>query len=172
MMVEKIVIGLLLFADYAKKKNLNLRGIYDETVKKGKWKPIRLIEDLDILFSIEEDKMIRIRRDGSLFYYKKFKSQYLSRKELKSMWEEALELINELNLDVKYGNEIDISIHAENPDKVYEENKRSLEDFGQNLLCNFSLSVITDKESALATITPVPEAIPFKVLGRGNKVHG
>ena len=88
------------------------------------------------------------------------------------MWEEALELINELNLDVKYGNEIDISIHAENPDKVYEENKRSLEDFGQNLLCNFSLSVITDKESALATITPVPEAIPFKVLGRGNKVHG
>ncbi len=162
---EKIVVGLLLFADYAKKKNLNLREIYDETVKKGKWMPIRIIENLDILFSIEEATMIRIRRDGSLFYYKKFKSQYLSRKELKSMWEEALELINELNLDVKYENEIDISIHAENPDKAYEENKRSLEDFSQNLLRNFSLSTMSDKESTLATITPVPETIPFKVLG-------
>ena len=164
-MSEKIVVGLLLFADYAKKKNLNLRGIYDETVKKEKWKPIRIIENLDILFSIEEDTMIRIRRDGSLFYYKKFKSQYLSRKELKSMWEEALELINELNLDVKYENEIDISIHAENPDKAYEKNKRSLEEFGQNILRNFSLSTMSDKDSALTTITPVPETIPFKVLG-------
>jgi hypothetical protein len=165
MVSEKIVVGLLLFADYAKKKNLNLRGIYDETVKEGKWKPIRIIENLDILFSIEEDKLIRIRRDGSLFYYKKFKSQYLSRKELKSMWDEALELINELNLDVKYENEIDISIHAESPQDIYERNKRSLEDFGLNLLRNFSLSVISDKESALATITPVPETMPFKVLG-------
>ena len=165
MMSEKIVVGLLLFADYSKKEDLNLREIYDETMKKGKWKPVRLIENLDILFSIEEDKMIRIRRDGSLFYYKKFKSQYLSRKELKSMWEEALELINELNLDVKYENEIDISIHAENPDKAYEETKQSIEKFCQNLLRNFSLSVISDKASALATITPVPETIPFKVLG-------
>jgi hypothetical protein len=160
MMSEKTVVGLLLFADYSKKKNLNLREIYGETVKKEKWKPIRLIENLDILFSIEEDKMIRIRRDGSLFYYKKFKSQHLSRKELKSMWEEALELIN-----VKYENEIDISIHAENPAKAYEENKQSIEEFGQNLMHNFSLSAISDKESALATITPVPETIPFKVLG-------
>ena len=165
MVSEKIIVGLLHFADYAKKKNLNLRGIYDETVKKGKWVPIRIIENLDILFSIEEDTMIRIRRDGSLFYYKKFKSQYLSRKELKSMWEEALELINELNLDVKYENEIDISIHAENPDKAYEKNKRSLEEFGQNILRNFSLSTMSDKDSALTTITPVPETIPFKVLG-------
>ena len=165
MMSEKIVVGLLLFADYSKKNDINLREIYDETMKKGKWKPIRPIENLDILFSIEEDKMIRIRRDGSLFYYKKFKSQYLSLKELKSMWEEALKLINELNLDVKYENEIDISIHAENPDKAYEENKPLIEEFCQNLLHNFSLSVISDKASALATITPVPEAIPFKVLG-------
>lgn len=164
-MSEKIVVGLLLFADYSKKKDLNLKEIYDETVKKGKWKPIRLIENLDILFSIEEDKMIRIRRDGSLFYYKKFKSQYLSLPELKAMREEALELINELNLNVIYENEIDISIHAKNPQEVYERNKRPIEDFGQNLLHNFSLSVISDKESALATITPVPEAIPFKVLG-------
>jgi hypothetical protein len=88
------------------------------------------------------------------------------------MWVEALVLINELNLDVKYENEIDISIHAENPDKAYRENKRSLEDFGQNLLRNFSLSTISDKESALATITPVPETIPFKVLGWGNNVQG
>jgi hypothetical protein len=170
MMSEKTVVGLLLFADYSKKKNLNLKEIYDETVKKGKWVPIRIIENLDISFSIEEDKMIRIRRDGSLFYYKKFKSHYLSQKELKFMWEEVLELINELNFDVKYENEIDISIHAENPDKAYRENKRSLEEFSQNLLRNFSLSVITDKASALATITPIPETIPFKVLGSGNKV--
>ena len=164
-MSEKIVVGLLLFADYSKKKDLNLKEIYDETVKKGKWKPIRLIENLDILFSIEEDKMIRIRRDGSLFYHKKFKSQYLSLPELKAMREEALELINELNLNVIYENKIDISIHAKNPQEVYERNKRPIEDFGQNLLHNFSLSVISDKESALAMITPVPETIPFKVLG-------
>lgn len=165
MMSEKIVVGLLLFADYSKKKNLNLKEIYGETVKKGKWKPIRLIENLDILFSIEEDKMIRIRKDGSLFYYKKFKNQCLSLKELKSMWEEALEHINELNLDIRYENEIDISIHAEKPQEIYERNKRSIEDFGQNILRNFSLSVMSDRESALATITPVPEAVPFKVLG-------
>lgn len=164
-MSEKTVVGLLLFADYSEKNNLNLREIYDETVKKGKWKPIRLIENLDILFSIEEDKMIRIRRDGSLFYYKKFKSQYLSLPELKAMREEALELINELKLDVRYENKIDISIHAENPKDVYERNKRQIEEFSQSLLRNFSLRVISDKESALAMITPVPETIPFKVLG-------
>ena len=165
MMSEKTVVGLLLFADYSEKNNLNLREIYDETVKEGKWKPIRLIENLDILFSIEEDKMIRIRRDGSLFYYKKVKSQYLSLNELKSMWEEALEIINELKLNVRYENKIEISIHAENPQEIYERNKQSIEEFGQNLLRNYSLSVTSDKASVLTTITPVPEAIPFKVLG-------
>jgi len=166
-MSEKIVVGLLRFTDYAKNKDLNLTKIYDEIVKKGKWKPIRPIENLDILFSIKDDKTIRIRRDGSLFYYKKFLGQYFSPEDLKSMWEEALKLINELNLDVRYENEIDLSIHAKNPQEIYERNKQSIEEFCQNLLRNFSLSVISDKASAFATITPVPETIPFKVLGGG-----
>ncbi|MGB2842048.1 MAG: hypothetical protein WBC40_06180 [Halobacteriota archaeon] len=161
MMSEKIVVGLLRFTDYAKKKDLNLTKIYDEIVKKGKWKPIRLIENLDILFSIKDDKTIRIRRDGSLFYYKKFLGQYFSPEDLKSMWDEFQKIMNGLNLDVVYENEIGISIHAESPGKTYEENKSSIDEFFQKLLRNFSVSEISDKESTFVTITPDPEAIPL-----------
>ena len=160
---EQIAIGLLLFAD-SRKKKLDLQD-YNSIIKKKEWKLIRMIEDLDIVFSTEDNRVVRIRRDGSIFYIRKFKEQQVPSKELKSMWGEALELIKELNLSIKYENEIDISIHAKNADKVYEINKRSIERFGQNLLHNFSLSVISDKASAFATITPVPETIPFKVLG-------
>ena len=128
------------------------------------WEVKHLLENLEIQFSSYRDDII-IRADGRMFYYRNFGRKQVSPEEIKSMWDEAVGLIDELKMDVNYENEVDISIHAKNADKVYEMNKSSLDEFCQNLLQIFSLSAISDKESALATIIPVPEIVPFKVLG-------
>ena len=143
---------------------IDLKMVYRKVEKLENWKIDHLVENLEIQLSFHNDNVI-IEDYGGFFYHRKFEGQYVSSRELKSMWNDALELINELNLNVRYENEIDISIHAENPKETYERNKRPIEEFSQNLLRNFSLSVRSDKASALATIIPVPEAIPFKVLG-------
>jgi hypothetical protein len=159
---NKLTVGFVFYPE--KEARLDLERIYRKIEKLEKWKIDHLFENLEIQLSFHNDNVI-IEDYGGVFYHRKFDEQIVSSKELKSMWDEVIKLINELNLDVKYENEIDISIHAKNPQEVYERNKQSIEEFGQNLLRNFSLSVISGKASAFATVTPVPETIPFKVLG-------
>ena len=159
---NKLTVGFVFYPE--EESRIDLKRIYRKIEKLEKWKIDHLFENLEIQLSFHNDNVI-IEDCGGIFYHRKFETHYVSSQELKSMWEEALKLINELNLDVRYENEIDLSIHAKNPQEIYERNKQSIEEFCQNLLRNFSLSVISDKASAFATITPVPETIPFKVLG-------
>ena len=161
-MSDKLRVGLNFYPKDG--KVIDLREVCRKIKKLEKWNIEYLFENIVIKLSSHNNRVL-IEDQGNIFYYRIFEKGYLSADDLKSMWEEALELITELNLNVRYENEIDISIHAKNPQEVYERNKQSVEEFGQNLLHNFSLSVISDKASALATITPVPETIPFKVLG-------
>ena len=161
-MSDKLTIGLNFYSKNG--KQIDLRRIRKGVEKFEKWKIKHIFGNLEIQVSSHTDEAI-IEDLGGVFFYRTFEKEYMSTEDLRSMWKEALKLINELNLDVRYENEIDISIHAKNPQEIYERNKTSIEEFGQNLLRNFSLSVISDRESALATITPVPEAIPFKVFG-------
>ena len=159
---NKLTLGLNFYSK--DEKRIDLGKICKEIEKVEKWKIQHIFGNLDIHVSSQVDEVI-IENQGSVFFYRAFEKEHISSEELKSMWSDALKLINELNLDVRYENEIDISIHAKNPQESYERNKQSIEEFCQNLLRNFSLRVISDKASALATITPVPEAVPFKVLG-------
>jgi hypothetical protein len=158
---NKLTVGFVFYPE--KETRLDLERMYRKIKELEKWKIDHLFENLEIQLSFHNDNVI-IEDYGGVFYHRKFEEQIVSSKDLKSMWDEVIKLINELNLGVRYENEIDISIHAKNADKVFEKNKQSIEEFGQKILRNFSLSVINDKASALATITPVPEAIPFKVL--------
>ncbi len=159
---NKLTLGLNFYSK--DEKRLDLGRICKEIEKVEKWKIQHIFGNLEIQVSSQVDEVI-IENKGSVFFYRVFEKEHISSEELESMWSEALKLINELKLDVRYENEIDISIHAENPKETYERNKRPIEEFSQNLLRNFSLSVRSDNASALATITPVPEAVPFKVLG-------
>ncbi len=166
---NKLTMGLNFYSK--DEKRIDLGRICEEIEKVEKWKIQHIFGNLEIQVSSQVDEVI-IENQGSVFFYRAFEKEHISPEELKSMWNDALKLINELKLDVIYENEIGISIHAENPKETYERNKRPIEEFSQNLLRNFSLSVRSDKASALATIIPVPEAVPFKVLGGGNKVLG
>ena len=159
---KKLTIGLIFYP--MDKSQIDLKRIYKKVEMSERWEVNYLLKNLEIQFSSHRDDII-IRADGRVFYYRNYEKEQISSGEIKFLWDESMGLIDELRMDVKYENEIDISIHAKNADKVYEINKSSIEEFCQNLLRNFSLSAISDKESALATITPVPEAIPFKVLG-------
>ena len=161
-MSDKLMVGLNLYPKDG--KLIDLREAYRKIKKLEEWNIEYLFENIVIKLSSHNDRVI-IEDQGNIFYYRTFEKEYMSAEDLKSMWNEVLELVTELNLDVRYENEIDISIHAKNPQEIYERNKQSIEEFGQNLLHSFSLSVISDKASALATITPVPETVPFKVLG-------
>ena len=161
-MDKKSTIGLIFYPK--DKSRIDIKGIYKKVEMCERWKVNQLLENLEIQFSSYSDDII-IREDGRIFYYRNFEKELTSSGELTSLWNEALELITELKLDVRYENEIDISIHAKNPQEIYERNKSSIEKFCQKMLRNFSLRVRSDKASALATITPVPETIPFKVLG-------
>ena len=161
-MNNNLVVGLNF---YSKDSNLiDLRDVCKKNENLGKWNIEYLFENIVIKISACNDKVI-IEDQGNIFYYRPFKKGHISAEDIRLMWEEASKLINELNLNVKYENTVNISFHAENIAEVYEENKRSLEDFGLMILQNFSLREISDKKSTLATITPVPETIPFKVLG-------
>ncbi|NQE44718.1 hypothetical protein C5S31_01680 [ANME-1 cluster archaeon GoMg2] len=166
---NKLILGLIFHSK--DEKRIDLGRICKGIEKVEEWKIKHIFGNIEIQFSSQVDEVI-IENQGSVFFYRAFEKEHISSEELKSMWNDALKLINELNLNVIYENEIDISIHAENPKETYERNKRPIEEFSQNILRNFSLSVRSDKASALATITPVPEAIPFKVLGGRNKVLG
>lgn len=161
-MSDKLMVGLNFYPKDG--KLIDLREAYRKIKKLEEWNIEYLFENIVIKLSSHNDRVI-IEDQGNIFYYRTFEKEYMSAEDLKSMWNEVLELVTELNLDVRYENEIDISIHAKNPQEIYERNKQSIEEFGQNLLHSFSLSVISDKASALATITPVPETVPFKVLG-------
>ncbi|RCV65912.1 hypothetical protein C5S53_01370 [Methanophagales archaeon] len=161
-MNNNLVVGLNF---YSKDSNLiDLRDVCKKNENLGKWNIEYLFENIVIKISACNDKVI-IEDQGNIFYYRPFKKGHISAEDIRLMWEEASKLINELNLNVKYENTVNISFHAENIAEVYEENKRSLEDFGLMILQNFSLREISDKKSMLATITPIPETIPFKVLG-------
>lgn len=161
-MNNKLVVGLNF---YTKDTNLiDLRDVRKKIENLGKWHIEYLFKNIVIKISARNDKVI-IEDQGNIFYYRPFKKGHISAEDMRLMWEEASKLINELNLDVKYENEVNISFHAENIAEVYEENKQSIRSFSQNLLQNFSLREISDIKSALTTITPVPETIPFKVLG-------
>ncbi|MGB3458936.1 MAG: hypothetical protein WBB08_06510 [Halobacteriota archaeon] len=161
-MSDKLTIGLNFYSKNG--KQIDLRRIRKGVEKFEKWKPDYIFDDLEIQVSSHTDEAI-IEDLGDVFFYRTFEKEYMSAEDLRSMWNEVLKLINELNLEVRYENEIDISIHAKNPQEVYERNKRSIADFGREILRNFSLRVRSDKASALATITPISETIPFKVLG-------
>lgn len=159
---NKLILG---FNFHSKdEKRIYLGRICKEIEKAERWKIRHIFRNLEVHVSFQGDEVI-IENQGSVFFYRAFEKEHISAEELKSMWNDALKLINELNLDINYENEIDISIHAKNPQEIYERNKGQIEEFCQNLLRNFSLHVISDEVSALATITPVPEAVPFNVLG-------
>ena len=159
---NKLTLGLNFYSK--DEKRIDLERICEEIEKVEKWKIQHIFGNLEIQVSSQVDEVI-IENQGSVFFYRAFEKEYISSEELKSMWSDALKLINELKLDVRYENEIDISIHAKNPQEIYERNKSSIEEFCQKMLRNFSLRVRSDKASALATITPVPEVVPFNVLG-------
>ena len=159
---KKLTIGLIFYP--RDKSQIDLKRIYKKVEMSERWEVNYLLKNLEIQFSSHRDDII-IRADGRVFYYRNYEKEQISSGEIKFLWGETMVLIDELKIDVKYENEVDISIHAIDAGKVYEMNKSSIEEFCQNLLHNFSLRVISDKASALATITPVPETIPFKVLG-------
>jgi len=159
---NKLTLGLNFYSK--DEKRIDLGRIRKEIEKVEKWEIQHIFGNLEIQVSSQVDEVI-IENQGSVFFYRAFEKEHISLGELKSMWSDALELINELKLDVRYENEIDISIHAKNPQEIYERNKSSIEKFCQKMLRNFSLRVISDKASALATIAPALETIPFKVLG-------
>lgn len=161
-MSDKLTIGLNFYSKDG--KQIDLRRIRKELEKFEKWKIKHIFGKIEIQLSSHTDEAI-IEDQGGVFFYRTFEKEYMSAEDLKSMWDEALELITELKLRVMYKNEIDISIHAKNPQESYERNKQSIEKFCQKMLRNFSLRVRSDKASVLTTITPVPEAISFKVLG-------
>jgi hypothetical protein len=159
---NKLTLGLNFYSK--DEKRIDLGRICKEIEKAEKWKIQHIFGNLEIQVSSQVDEVI-IENQGSVFFYRAFEKEHISSEELKSMWDELKKIIKELKLDVVYENEIDISIHAENPRWIYKINKQSIEDFGLMILQNFSLREISDKKSTLATITPVPETIPFKVLG-------
>jgi len=159
---NKLTLGLNFYSK--DEKRIDLGRICKEFEKAEKWKIKHIFGNLEIQVSSQVDEVI-IENQGSVFFYRAFEKEHISSEELKSMWDELKKIIKELKLDVVYENEIDISIHAENPRRIYKINKQSIVDFCLMILHNFSLREISDKKSTLTTITPVPETIPFKVLG-------
>jgi len=162
---SKLTVGLNFYSK--NEKQIDLARICKEIEGIEKWKIKRIFGNIEVHASSRTDEVI-IESQGSIFFYRAFKKECISPEELKSMWNEASKLINALNLETKYKNEVDISIHAKTPQEIYEKNKQSIEEFGQNLLLNFSLSVISDKESALATIIPVPETLYLRYKNQNS----
>lgn len=151
-------IGFALIADHRQKNLVNLNAVYYKSIEKYMGSLVSQIGPFDILFETEIGDKIRVRDDGSLFYYKNFKNN-ISSKDLNSMWRRLLKIKVQLGFDYIYENKIIIHIFSADPIITFEQNRIFVDSFASSILDNFSLHILNDEISALITITPIPETL-------------
>ncbi|MCD6398340.1 MAG: hypothetical protein J7L08_00270 [Candidatus Aenigmarchaeota archaeon] len=170
---EKITIGMMLDPKNVDKK-VNVNEIFKKTKKRG-YTPIRLYEDLDAIFSIEDKEKTRIRTDGSLFFYNEVSvgnngdicfygdttNEKMNEEILKYMWDMSKKIREDFNLGNEYKNEISLSLHTENAIELSEKFNSIVDKFAKTLLSNYSIETNNDERCLFATIYPTPEKIQF-----------
>jgi hypothetical protein len=154
-----VKIGLILIAEYGKNNSINLNAIYRRAMGKYDWNLLSQIGPDDILFVSKGGDKIRVRIDGSLFFYKDF-NENISYEELNAMWKELIVIKESLGLNCIYESTINISIFSKYPIAFFKKNKDEIEELSHSILNQFSLQVMSDEISALVMIRPQAEIIP------------
>jgi len=160
-MNNSLTVGLFLSPD--KRADIEIEDALNRLTAKTKWK-FKQKKEIDVSFFSNTERL-RLRKDGAIFYFKKFGEGYVEPRELKRMWNELIGALNILDLNINYENEINFLLHSKDINVIFNKNRKSIIEFGKNVLNKYSISVTKINEVSKAiTIYPIPEVVSLRPI--------